>query len=641
MLFKSSKKKKKQAVRKVYFGIRVRLLGLLFVVLACIIAVLTLAMYLNQRRMLAAEKNTKAETLVRILSGPAEFYLDQNINTAPEERKLKYDTIVREANSFKNYNEDIVKIVLTDEKGTVRFSTSPGDYRARQAIPYVKASLSLTEERLLGTDFKEEGTGKDRGKTGKFRAITYPIFLHGGIVVDVLRDFNKFYETARGMSKKQRAQVYEALWNKYRNELGDEFDPHAPPADVRPAQKKGARATKPQGAPKAPAGENGRAGSIDLMFMKLFSGIVSVRNRKIPPSERWLWQERWLLNLYAKKERAYENDQAKEAYAIEEQINRNFRLMADRVEGLRRLGVLAVVFDMQKIEDDLNRDISKAAHIALAMTGVSVIVCWILLHFMIQNLKRLERWAVSVGEGNIDTRIEIRTNDEIGRLSDVFNHMIDELTKKFHLEKYVSRSTRALIEAKKGTAGRMELGETGRKSLAFMFSDVRGFTSFSERNDSQTVIEVLNFYLALQSQIIKGGGGDIDDYVGDQIMAHWSGPARVDRAVECALRIMSALAETNAKRREQELPVFEVGIGIHGGEVVVGNIGSDFRMDFACVGDAVNLTSRLCSAAGPGEILASKEILSLANKKFHHRRLDPVSVKGKAEKIEVVRILPG
>jgi adenylate cyclase len=96
----------------------------------------------------------------------------------------------------------------------------------------------------------------------------------------------------------------------------------------------------------------------------------------------------------------------------------------------------------------------------------------------------------------------------------------------------------------------------------------------------------------------------------------------------------------NSERDKEGLPMFEVGIGVHGGPVVTGNVGSHFRMDFTCLGDAVNLTSRLCSAAKAGEILVSAELFKKAAKKYPHEVIDPIQVKGKKDAIHIVRLLP-
>jgi adenylate cyclase len=273
-----------------------------------------------------------------------------------------------------------------------------------------------------------------------------------------------------------------------------------------------------------------------------------------------------------------------------------------------------------------------------ALFIIIAIAFFIVLTYMVRNLKKLESWAMDVANGNLGNKIDIRARDEIGRLGDAFNHMLDGIIEKYHLQKFVSDSTRSMIGKQKSNSP-IDLGVTGRKDFAFMFSDVRGFTAFSERNDPETVIGVLNFYLELQSRIIKSNRGDIDDYVGDAIMAHFSGERRIDTVIANAVSIMKAVRKANVERAKNGEPVFDIGIGIHGGEVVVGNIGSEFRMDFACVGDVVNLSSRLCSSAGPGEIVVSKELFSHARKKYPHKKTVPLVLKGKKEAVEAVKIV--
>jgi adenylate cyclase len=276
--------------------------------------------------------------------------------------------------------------------------------------------------------------------------------------------------------------------------------------------------------------------------------------------------------------------------------------------------------------------------IAAVMILFGLIAYRFVLNFMIRNLKKLERWALSVSAGNLDSKIVIKTNDEIGRLSDIFNKMIDEITIKYHLEKFVSSSAKSMIGKKSDTSDELELGGTDRKNMVFLFSDVRGFTSFSEKNQPEVVIEVLNFYLELQASVIMSKKGDIDAYVGDEIMAVFKGTNKIERAVETAIEIVKAIKKANLERLKEGHPIFEVGIGINAGDVVVGNIGSQMRMNYTCIGDTVNLAARLCSNAGPEEILVTKETIEKSKKKFPVLNVDPISVKGKEKKISIVKI---
>lgn len=672
--------KEESKIRDVYFGIRVRLLFTLSLVMVIIISVLAMIMYLNQRSLLEEEKNTKAIALTHILSGPAEFYLDKTIDMTDEALRIKYETITREATNFKDYNKDIVKIILTDQFGKILFSTDDVDYKKTSVLPYIANCLKQEKEELQIYDYSEpkkpvikqqekkaetkkpvknrktkkrelSGKGikkktedkqtednlkvendfpaktepqdinneKEKIKKNKFRAITYPIFLHKGNVIDIVSDFNNYYQKFHDSGASDRKDIYYALWKKHSEILGDEFDPK------KIKNKK--QLTK----------EVVKEGDIDFLFLKLFGNIMIVRDRRINKSDRWLFRDNWLAIQKKNKNHAYMNDMSEQAKEINDLIISRMKVISLQVENIRKLGAIAIIFNVDKIQTELDQTINKVLIIAASILLIGLIAFTFVLNFMIKNLKKLEQWAISVSAGNLDTKIVIKTNDEIGRLSDIFNHMIDEITIKYHLEKFVSRSTRSMI-GKADTADDLMLGSTDRKDLVFLFSDVRGFTTFSEKNSPETVIEILNFYLELQSKIIKSKKGDIDSYIGDEIMAHFSGDKKIDRAIDAAIDIMKAISRANADRIAKNHPIFEVGIGINGGDVVVGNIGSYFRMDFTCIGDSVNLSARLCSNAGAGEILVSKEIFDQANKKYDHIKVPPIAVKGKEKKISIVKI---
>ncbi len=615
-------------IREVHFGIRLRILLFLSLIMVIVISVLAFSMYLNQRNLLEEEKNTKANVLTQILSGPAEFYLDKTIETTNEALRIKYDTITSAATSFENFNEDISKIILTDEKGKVRFSTNRRDYKRRKVFSYIKNCLNQENEELNIYDYSEPAKSKSRKKNkntektkeNKFRAITYPIFLHKGNVIDLLNDFKKYYHEFHKAGGKKRKQIYNILWKKYRNTLGKSFNPR--------------RQVKRKGVSKKIV----KAGDIDFLFLKLFSNIIILRDKRIKRSDRWMFRNKWLIKQKKKKRYAFLRDMPQKAKEINDRIISSIEKVSMQVENIRRLGALAIIFNVDKIQTELDQTIYRVLTIASIMTIICMIAFRFVLSFMIQNLKKLEKWAISVSAGNLDTKIVIKTNDEIGRLSDIFNKMIDEISIKYHLEKFVSSSAKSMIGKRPDTFDELELGGTDRRNLIFLFSDVRGFTSFSEKNDPSIVIEVLNFYLDLQANVIMSKKGDIDSFVGDEIMALFRGEKRIERAIEAAKEIMTAIEKVNKERLAEGLPIFEVGIGIHGGDVIVGNIGSQSRMDFTCIGDVVNLSARLCSNADAGEILISKEIYTKSKKKYNAINTAPINVKGKENKISIVKI---
>jgi class 3 adenylate cyclase len=612
--FVLEKTAKKNNFRKIIFSLRIRFLGLILLVCFIIISILTTIMYFTQINAMEQEKNEKAVELTQILSGPAEYYLDKDINTSKDELDIKYKTIVRETDNFKEYNKDIFKILLTDKYGNIRYST---DYkndigRNIKAYSYIKDFIERKEDRI-----KYYEVPIKTGKTAEnYRAVSCPIILQTGLIVDLLNDFDKFYKEYQASNKAAKNRIYTILWRTYRNELPEEFDPENPANTLKDNKVN-------------------RLYDIDFLFLNLFNRAMD--ERKGIKRNPGLWNERWLYGLKQQKIDAYFNDNSSKANDANNRIIANMNKIYSEVKELRFLGVVSILFDVNKIKKGLNENTFKFVYIALIAMIISAILFLFAVNFMIKNIKKLEKWAIKISEGDLDKKIYIKTNDEIGRLSDIFNYMMEELIAKYHLEKFVSKSTKNMIDREKDS---IKLGKTGKKNFVFLFSDVRGFTSFTEKNDPEVVMEVLNLYFDIQAKIIKSKKGDIDDYVGDQIMAHFGGAKKIDTAISVGISILTEIKTVNEERKKSGLPFFEIGIGINGGDVVVGNIGSGHRMDFCCVGDAVNLASRLCSNAEAGEILISKAIYSDASERYKAKEMKPISVKGKKDRIEVLSIRP-
>ena len=134
--------------------------------------------------------------------------------------------------------------------------------------------------------------------------------------------------------------------------------------------------------------------------------------------------------------------------------------------------------------------------------------------------------------------------------------------------------------------------------LAVLFSDIRGFTTISERMMPEDIVQSLNSYFDIMVDVImEHHGGIVDKYLGDCIMALFGAPARHDddalRAVRTAFEMLERLPPFNAEQQKKRRPPFRVGIGITYGVVTVGNIGSEKKMDYTVIGDKVNLASRL------------------------------------------------
>jgi len=147
------------------------------------------------------------------------------------------------------------------------------------------------------------------------------------------------------------------------------------------------------------------------------------------------------------------------------------------------------------------------------------------------------------------------------------------------------------------------------KEITALFVDIRGFTAFSEANQPETVVDMVNRYLELTSTSIQKNSGTIDKFIGDATMALFNAPNDVPNHALCAVKAAWAMKLGAAPLRDEILKEFGVdlqfGIGVNTGSAVVGNMGSDFRMDYTAIGDAINTAARLESSAGKGQIVIS------------------------------------
>jgi adenylate cyclase len=211
--------------------------------------------------------------------------------------------------------------------------------------------------------------------------------------------------------------------------------------------------------------------------------------------------------------------------------------------------------------------------------------------------------------------------------------------------RYVSNQ---VVEALLQPGNRPELGGTSQV-LTILFTDIRDFTTISERLSAKEVVELLNTYLARACAVLLAEGGSIDKFIGDAIMVEFGSPLPVPdhalRAVRAALALRRVAEEfavwMSHRFPEHTLPKFAIGIGLHSGEAVVGNIGTPSRMEFTAIGDTVNLasrTERMTRVLGC-VILASEATITLAGRSIICGRSEEVTVKGRAAPVRVFEVL--
>lgn len=184
---------------------------------------------------------------------------------------------------------------------------------------------------------------------------------------------------------------------------------------------------------------------------------------------------------------------------------------------------------------------------------------------------------------------------------------------------------------------RAEIGST--ESLSILFADIRGFTNISESLEANKVVDLLNIYFSDMTRIIFDHNGTLDKFIGDAIMAFWGAPLRTSshprESVECAIAMCKRLQRTNEALVEKNYPRVEVGIGIHSGDVVLGNIGSERKLDYTVIGDNVNLALHLedLTKIYGSPLIISEDTWSTVRSSIPCILLDRVSAKGKQSPI--------
>jgi adenylate cyclase len=200
----------------------------------------------------------------------------------------------------------------------------------------------------------------------------------------------------------------------------------------------------------------------------------------------------------------------------------------------------------------------------------------------------------------------------------------------------------AMVEKLQKNPELLTLGGESRE-LSIMFTDVRGFTTISEHYgaDVQGLTKIMNRYMTAMTAKIIENEGTLDKYIGDAQMAFWNAPLddadHAINAVRTALQMMESLDEFNREISAEGIPPFGMGLGINTGTVVVGNMGSDQRFDYTCLGDSVNLASRLEGQSKPYgvRIILGPRTAALVRDSYAVAELDCIAVKGKVEGVRI------
>jgi adenylate cyclase len=192
--------------------------------------------------------------------------------------------------------------------------------------------------------------------------------------------------------------------------------------------------------------------------------------------------------------------------------------------------------------------------------------------------------------------------------------------------------------------GDLKLEKGGeQREVTLLFSDIRGFTSMSEKKPPSEIVNMLNEYFEVMVEVLFRLNGTLDKYVGDEIIALFGAPVGMPNAplaaVQCAIEMHKALREFNRTRIAEQQEPIRIGVGINTGLVVTGAIGSTKTLQYTAIGDAMNTASRLCQLAKPGEILISETTMRRVAKEVEVEALPPTKVKGKNDPVRIFNVL--
>ena len=218
--------------------------------------------------------------------------------------------------------------------------------------------------------------------------------------------------------------------------------------------------------------------------------------------------------------------------------------------------------------------------------------------------------------------------------------VVDDLTEKKRLDSARRYLPPALVDRIRDIDAAQQ---PQRREISTVFADIRGFSTFSEKLEPELLVQVINQYFTVAAECISAHEGVIDKFMGDAVMATFNTTLNpqeedhIERAVRTAVAIADAVKQFNASLAEDDQLYF--GLGIHVGDAVVGNVGSEFRKDYSAIGDSVNIAKRLQENAQPEQILASAQIVKKVENLVEAKPLGKMKVKGREEQIVVYEVL--
>ena len=272
-----------------------------------------------------------------------------------------------------------------------------------------------------------------------------------------------------------------------------------------------------------------------------------------------------------------------------------------------------------------------------AVMGILAVgVSWLISLGLFKPVRRLYKATMRLREGDYDVRIPVRGKDEFARLAAAFNKTAEELSLKEKYRDVLNKVTDKYV-ADRMINGDVALGgET--HGMTVLFCDMRKYTELTQYMSPEEAVMMLNEHMTTMTRVVHEHDGLVDKFVGDMIMAVFgatgSDPTAPERAVACARAMIAERKVLNAMSGRE----INVGIGVATGEMLAGFMGSEDRLNFTVIGQGANLASRLCTVAGPMDVLVDEATCEAAREGRSAEPLPPMEIKGFSDLQAVYRL---
>jgi adenylate cyclase len=276
----------------------------------------------------------------------------------------------------------------------------------------------------------------------------------------------------------------------------------------------------------------------------------------------------------------------------------------------------------------------------------STIVAGLLAGGITRPLEELARTVTLIGKGDLHAKPAIHSRDEFGivarALEDMTRGLRERETVKSAFARYVSQQVLDSVL----DSGSLPVLQGARRRITVLFCDIRGFSTISEHMPPEDVVQLLNEYFECMVEIVFRHKGTLDKFLGDGLMVIFGAPLedalQEEHAISAAVDMQRQLNVLGEQWQLQGRAPIRIGIGIHTGTAIVGNVGSSQRMDYTAIGDTVNVAARLQAATKQFEtgILVSETTWSATQGNFNVRDVGPIYVRGRGAPVQVYAVSP-